>query len=422
MAWAEVLDEESFSVGVATQSTINTAGSSWTWIDCEMPQVSYDAAQVETKRSRRSRGAASKRSTGKVWPRVAVKFRVAGQLAAYAFASDTPGLKSQNLLLDFLGGSSAVTYQAACITTTDANTFSLVTSAGKLGCLIAAREATGVVNAMGFAKTVGSGGPFVTDLFEDLRVVSGSAVARLPTFNAYPSTTAPSPITIRVCGEHVDMERRYIGCILSKASFSYDADWRLWCTAEFIAYGGEPAVRTTGGGGLQVVAETLALEPLVARGGARFVVASNAFTTFNNASVDVDGTPDIRDVELNWEIPHYVATGPTGTEGVYTVVTRSPIVSAAFSVPDISDFHVSSEHFAEAAWRNQSALSLTCYMGDTPGQLCAWSIRSGIVTGFPEPVQVDGIRHRRVNIEAGYWSGDAASTDAGNKSHVFCLG
>lgn len=421
MAWAEVLDEESFSVGVASQSDINTVGSSWVWIDCEMPQVSYDAAQTDTKRSRRARGAGTKRGTGKVWPRVAVRFRVGGQLAAYAYASDTPGLKAQNLLLDFLGGSAAVAYAAANITTTDANTFSLATT-GKLGTLIAAVEASGAVNAMGFAISVGAGGPFVTNLFEDIKVASAAGVARAPTLTLFPSTTAPSSITIRVTGEHADMERRFLGCVLSKATFTFDADWRLYCNAEFVAYGGEPATRTTTGGGLQTVTEVLALEPLVARGGARFVLGSNIFTGFNDATVDADGTCDIRDVELTWEIPHYVATKPTGTEGVSEVVCKSPIISAAFSVPDISDFQTSSQQFGEAAWRAMTNVSLSCYLGDTPGQLLAWRIPAGIVTGFPEVVVVEGVRHRRINIEAGYYNGDAAATDAGNKVHTFALG
>lgn len=427
MSWAEVLDEESFSVGLAPQADINTVGTVWTWIDCEMPQVSYDAAQTDTRRSARSRGSATKRLTGRVWPKLAIRFPVCGQQAlqgatpAYAYSTDTPALKAANLLLGGLGGSFALAYAAADITTTDANTLSLATVA-KMGALVAALEASGAVNAMGFAKSIGTVGPYATNLREDLKVASGASVKRLPTLNLYPSATALTAYTVRVCGEHVDMERKYLGCVPTKASFTFDADWRLYATVELIAYGGEPVVRTTGGGGLQTVTETLALEPLVARGGARFVLGANVFTTLNDATADADGTADIRDVELTWDIPHYVARKPTGVEGVSQIIARPPLISASFSVPDISDFQVGTEHFAEAAWRAQTAVSLSCYMGDTPGQILAWSIPGGIVANFPELVVVEGVRHRRVTLQAYDYTGDAAATDGGNKVHNFALG
>lgn len=413
MAWAEVLDEESFSVGFAPQSDINTVGSSWTWIDCEMPQVSYDAAQTDTKRSRRSRGAGTKRLTGRVWPRVAIRFPMVGQLAAYAFASDTPGLKGANGLLDFMGGSAGIAYQASGVTPSDGNTVTLATSTGKLGCLIAAREASGLVAAMGICKSLSGGGPYTAELFEDMAVQPGSGIARIPSFTIFPSSTAPSSLTIRVTGEHANQEKRYLGCVLSKATMSFDADWRPYWNCELIAYGGE--VRGTSGG-LQTVAECLPLEPLVARGGARFVIGSNVIATLADGTVDADGTCDVRDFELSWEFPHYVARKPTGTEGVKEVIVRSPTQTVAFALPDISDYEVSSAHMGEAAWRNLTELSVSLYMGDTPGQIFSANIPRMIPTAYPEVVMIDGVRHRRFAGEAGAYTADGASTDAGNKS------
>ncbi len=424
MAWAEVLEEDVFSVGVGAQADVNTPAVSYVWIDCEMPQVSHDAAQNDTKRSRRSRGAATPRLSGRVWPRLAIKFPVCGQLAAYAYASDSPGFVAANLLLSgALGGSTALAYQAAGVSPTDGNTVSLITSQGKLGALMAAIESGDAVNAMGFIKSIGSGGPYATNLREDMKAQPGTNVKRAPTLTVYPGATAPPAWTIRVTGEHADMERLYYGCVLTKAPFVFDADWRRPCPAELIAYGGEPSVRDTATGGLQTITETLALEPLVLRGGARYVLGSNIFTGFNDGTVDADGTCDIRNVELSWTIPHYVVPCPTGIEGVSEIVGKSPIIAASFSVPDISDFQTSAdEHFAEAAWRDKTAVSLSCYLGDTPGRLLAWSIPAGLVPSFPETINEDGVRHRRVTLEAGHNAGDEAVTEGGNKIHNFSLG
>lgn len=423
MSWSEILLDGEFTVAFAPQADINTAGSVWTWIDCEMPQVSFDAAQTDTKRSLRSRGAATKNLTGRVWPRVSVRFPLVGQLATYAYASDTPGLKGANGLLNFLGGTAAMAYQAAGLSPTDGNTVSCLTTTGKYGCLIAGREASGAVNAMGFAKNINGVGPFTTDLFEDLKAQPGSSINRLATYTFFPSSTQPSPLTLRITGEHASQEKRYLGCMLSKATITFDADWRPYCTAEYIAYGGE--VRGTSGGlfaGSGSVEECLAIEPLVERGGARFVVGSNVFATLADGTVDADGTCDIRDIEITWDIPHYVATKPPGTQGVKEVLMRSPTISAAFTLPDISDFEVSGAHFAEEAWRNLTEVSFSMYLGDTPGRLFAANLPRLLINQFPEVVMVDGARHRRIQGKCGHYSGDTASTDAGNKVARFAVG
>lgn len=424
MAWSEVLLDDQFSVGFATQANVNTAGSSWTFIDCEMPQVSYDAAQTDTKRTMRARGASTKILTGKVWPKIAIRFPVVGQLSAYAYASDTPGLKGANGLLDCLGGTAAIAYQAGGMSPTDGNTVSLITSQGKYGCLIAGRETSGVVNAMGFAKTIGAGGPYATDLFEDLKAQPGTTIGRLATYNFFPSTTQPSALTLRMCGASTAKEKQFLGCYLTGAKFSFDADWRLYCTVEFTSYGGElPKAELSGsGGGIQTIAECLALEPLVSRGGARFVVGSNVITTLADGTIDADGSCDVRDIEFGWEIDHYVALKPTGRQGVSEVITKSPVFTAAFSVPEISDYEVTAGQFAEEAWRNITEYSFSGYIGDTPGQLFAVNLPRLMPTAFPEPVMVEGALHRRVSGRAVYYSGDTASTDAGNKPARFGLG
>lgn len=415
MAWSEIFKQTAFSVGLAPQSTdINTAGSSWTWINCDMPQISYEPSQTDTKRARQSRGAGTVRGTGKVWPRLSLRFPLHGQAAAYAFASDTPSFVGAMRLLDWLGGTAAVAYQAAGINSTDGNTMSLVTSAGKMGCLIAGREASGAVAAMGFAKTIGSGGPFVTDLFEDMAALPGASIARLPTYTIFPSSTQPQPLTVRVTGEASTQDRRFIGGLPRKVSLTPDQDDRWYATVEMIFYGGEN--RAGGAGGFQTQLDYLAMEPQVGRGMGRWVLGSNVFTSLNDAAIDPDGTCDVRDPEISIEFEHYVSRVGTKGQGAKEVILGQPTITTTMTVPDISDFELSTEQFAEKSWRDLSQVSASLYLGDTPGRLFAFNMPRGNVTVFPDPVWVDDALHRRISLEATNYAGDFASTDAGNKT------
>lgn len=421
MSWADIFKTNAFSVALAPQATdINTAGSSWTWINCDFPQLSYEPSQTDTKRSRQARGAGSVRGTGKVWPRLAIKFPLHGQLSTYAYASDTPSMVGAMRLLDWLGGTAGIAYQAAGINSTDGNTMSLVTSQGKVGCLIAARESSGAVQAMGFAKTIGSGGPYSTDLFEDLAALPGASTGRLPTYTIYPSSTQPQPLTVRVTGEAASQDRRFIGGFPKKITLAPDQDDRWYATCELIFYGGEN--RAGGAGGFQTQLDYLAMEPQLGRGNSRWVLGSNVFTSFNDATVDPDGTCDVRDPEIVIEFDHYVSRVGTKSQGVKEVILGQPTITTSLTVPDISDFEVSTEHFGEKAWRDLTQVSCSLYMGDTPGRLFAYNMPRGNITVWPDPVVVDDALHRRISLEAGPYSGDAASTDAGNKSVRIAVG
>lgn len=419
MSYNDILDENAYSVGIGVETDLNTAAVSFTWIDFESLQVSYEAAQVDTKRARRSRGSATKRLTGKVWPKLTLRFPENGQLSDYDYTSDTPDLKGAMALLEMLGGSSGIAYQAGGMSPTDGNTVSLITSTGKIGCLVAGRESSGLVSAMGFIESLSGAGPFAANLFEDLAVEPGSAIARIPTVTKYPSTTQPGTWTIRVCGEDSGREYQYLGCAVSRARRFYDAEWRPHWEVELISYGGE--VRGTSGG-LQAVTECLMIEPLLERGGSRFVLGSDIFTGFDDATVDADGSCDVRNVELNIAFAHHPSLCPSGRQGVKYVRFRQPDIGVSFSVPDITDFEVSSEPFAESAWRNGTEFALSCYQGDTPGRITAWNTPRLIPSAYPQPVWIDGGRYLNIACEAYHYTGDGASTDAGNKVLRFSQG
>lgn len=417
MSWNEILAEGEFSFAYAPQSTdLVTAGSSWVWCDVEMPQVTPEAVQTDTRRSLSQRGESTPVLAGREWYRISVKFPEQGQLAAYAPASDTPALQGAMGLLNFFGGSAAIAYQAAGIEPLTGNSVSLVTATGKLGALIAGLESGGDVQAMGFVKTLAGAGPFTATLFEDLKAQPGSGIARLPTLTLFPGTDAFVPLTLRLVGTDASQDFRYVGCIPASATRTYDNDRPMW-EVQFVAYSGE--VRGTSGG-LQPCTAVLMNDNILGNG--RHVVASNVFAAYNDGTAD-SGACNVRNLSLSFELPHRISYCPTAPQGVGAVKIGSPVISASFAVPETSDWEdADDEQFAVSAWRAGTRVSLSCYEGDRPGVLHAWAIRSGTVRTMPSPAFIDGVLHHQVELQAGSYTGDGAATDAGNKPFIMAVG
>lgn len=418
MAFSEVFSEGEFSVAFAPQvDAVTPATTGWVWIDCDMPQISPETAQTDTRRSRSQRGASTPVLAGRRWWRMQLRFPEVGQLSTYDHTSDTPAPQGPMApLLDAFGGSAALAYQAAGINPNDGNTIELVTSTGKLGCLVAGVESTGDVQAMGFIRQLSGAGPFTAELFEDLKAEPGAAIARIPTKTYYFGTAAQTYWTFRICGEDVKQDRRYAGGVLQSATRSYEGEQAFW-DVTFVFYAGEHRLAD---GGIRDVVNAKIHDNILGNG--RHVVASNVFTAHDDGTAD-NGTCNVRNLTLAIEWPHRVSYCPTAPEGVNGVKLGSPTVTASFAVPEISDFEDSNgEQFAAAAWADGTAVSVTCYEGDTPGVITAWGIRAGTVRNLPQTTFVDGVLHRQVELQAGIYSGDAAGTDAGNKPLVYAIG
>ena len=417
MSWSEIFGEGEFSFAFARQAVdLVTAGTSWVWCDTDMPQITPEAAQTDTMRSKSQRGSTTPVLAGREWYRISVKFPEQGQLAPYDPTSDTPALVGAMGLLDWWGGSAALTYQAAGVDPVDGKTVTLTTSTGKLGCLVAALESDGTVDAMGFVKSQTGAGPWTATLFEDMKAQPGAGTARLPTLTLFPGTGAVVPYTLRVVGEDAFQDYRYVGCVPVAATRTYEEDRPMW-EVQFVCYAGE--VRGTDGG-LQDHAAVLMNDNILGNG--RHVVASNVFSALNDGTVD-SGTCNVRNLSLSVELPHRISYCPTAPQGVNAVKIGSPIFGASFAVPEISDFEdVADEQFAVSAWRAGTRVSLSCYEGDRPGVIHAWAMRSATVRSLPTMTFIDGVLHRQVEVQAGSYIGDGAGTDAGNKPMIMAVG
>ena len=420
MAWTEILDTDDFSFGYAVQSSgLNTAGTSFVWLDALMPQVTSEVGRVESKRARQSRGAGSRPSVGHVWYTIAVRMKMHGQPDDYDHTTDSPALVGGWKFLEALGGQALVAYAATSLSAAaDAKTLTLSGQA-KLGCLLATAGPSGLVNAMGWVKTITGVGPYDHGLQEDVAALPVLGSDRVPTLTLFPGSTQPSPLTLRVTGGDASQDIRFLGCYLQQLTIAPDQDDVLWGDFTLRCYGGKVEDSS---GGLQTVDGMLALRPMLARGGARIVLASNVLTSLSDGTADPSGTCDVRDLQLSWSFKHYVVRCGSGNEGVGDCIVRAPTVRASFSVPKISDFYDGGENIFERAQLEETDLSFSLYLGNTPGRLFAFRMPAGMVMEWPDWTGKDEGIHLPVVLEAGHYAGDGASTDAGNKTSAIALG
>lgn len=423
MAFANVLDAESFAMAFAPQSSgLQVAGSAWVWFEGTMPQVQIEKSTNETRRSVGARGAGTKRKTGRRWYRITTSVPLHGQPSTYDPTVGSPAAYNVGALhfLAHLGAGISVTYALNGVSpvAADANTVNL-TGAAKNGCLLAYGDGGATpktVRGMGFVKDAAT--PATTQLFEDVGVIPAATDERWPTITYIPSATQPEPFTFRIVGEPTNQDLRFVGCHVSKLTPRVDGE-RLWLDVEFVAYAGRTE---TTSGGLVRPARYLSLDPVLARGGARLVIGSQVIATLNDGTADPTGSCDIRDLATTFEIPHRPVRCDSANEGVSEVTMLSPRISGSLWCPKVSDYEVSGRNIFEAAWEDETSLSLSFYLGDRPGCVFAWQLTAANITDYNFAVNERAMGFN-VSFEAGDdWIGDGASTDAGNTVSRVALG
>lgn len=430
MSWTEIFSEGRFSVGIASQSDIVTAGASWVWVDCEMPQVTYRPMQLDTARSSQSRGSRSAPLPGAVLPVLSIKFPVPAQPSDYDLTADTPaplGLL-EPALAPLTASPATIAYQLNGVSPSDANTVTLNTSSGSMGALLAfATGGTGAAHT-GWISSLTGGGPYTAGLFEDLGVAPTANDERLPTATYYPDTSPTMQSwTLRVVGESAQQDRRYIGFIPESVTFAIEDD-RLVCTIQGPCYGGEDLSNSSGG--LQPLDDIQTLDAVT--GAARYTLASQTATAsnkvvigedLNDGTADPNGSCGLADVSWSIAYKHHAVTAPSQTLGVYDVVIAAVDVTATVAVPVISDYEAASkDNVLTWAWENRSAVSLCCYYGTRAGRLFAQRLPAGKVQAYPERTMINGVEHWKATLRAGHWDGDGSSSGAGQKPYTVAVG
>lgn len=417
MSWQEIAEETQYMVALAPQTTdINTAGSSWEWIECAVFTPENESTQVDTPRGAETFGAWQSPIPGKTFHRLALKGPVKGQIGAFAFASTTPNLYGLSRFLHFLGASNAEPYQAVGIETTGSNGNTVVLKGGDggmYGCLIAARNTDdGLVN-MGFGKSFTGTDPWTWTLRDNMAAVPEDDGGCLATFTQWPARAALTNLayTIRIVFSHISQDRRYIGFIPHQMRLLVEDDVLMW-EVTGVAYGGENA--DGGDGGLEALTALLALQPATSSTRYMFDGGSQAAGT-----ADPTGSCGVRDVVLtiDWGEPKIARGGSlTATsQGVCDVTMSAPTITCDIAVPTISDYENNSKNALVDAYERRAGISMAAYHGNEAGKLIAWSMPSAHPTARPQRRFIDGVEHFACTLRAEAYTGDGSDNEGGDK-------
>ena len=417
MSWQEIAEETQYMVALAPQTTdVNTAGSSWEWIECAVFTPENESTQVDTPRGAETFAAWQSPIPGKTFHRLALKGPVKGQIGAFAFASTTPDLYGLSRFLHFLGGSDALAYQATGVEATgsDGDTIVLKTTSAAYGGLIAARDTdNGLVN-MGFGKSYTGTGPWTWTIRDNMAAVPDDDGGRLATLTQWPARAALTNLayTVRIVFADVNQDRRYIGFIPHQMRLMVEDDVLMW-EVNGVAYGGE--VYDGEEGTLETpLTSLLAMQPATSSTRYMFDGGSQAAGT-----ADPTGSCGVRDVVLtiDWGEPLIARGGSLGdyAQGVCDVTMRAPTITCDLAVPTISDYENNSKNALLDAYERKVGISMAAYHGNEAGKLLAWSMASARPTARPQRRFIDGVEHFACTLRAGPYTGDGGPSDGGNK-------
>lgn len=222
---------------------------------------------------------------------------------------------------------------------------------------------------------------------------------------AYISNDAIVPITIRIIGDNAAFKEAYVGC--------YPVSWK------FTGKAGEPpmiemtweccnVVKYGSGGTLQPLTVTPSQPlPLINTGAARF--------TMGAAGSAMSEYAGIRDFEI--DVTNKLATVPSHSKasGISEVIVVDREVKVKWLHPRASDDTITSGKGPwDSAVLDGTRFQAALYGGNLPGTLISVLLPSLYLAEPAKPVEVDGLLHDELNLRAGTYSSDGASTFAGN--------
>lgn len=419
MALTDLLNLKLCSLGFANQTdTVTAPGGAYTWLRAHDLSLTPEAPVANPQSTVSTRGSSPRNTSGRVWHRLAFKTTMDGQAGDYAFASDTPELAGAWGLLKGMFTETLAAYHATGVSPTDGNTVAL-TNNPAIGSLIAWANSSNVVGGMGYVQSKSGSGPYATTLFEDVPAQPGSGNKQVPTLTLTPVAGRQFQ-AFAIKGEPTAQDISIYGGILLSASPSFDEADNLVIAWEFMCYGRR--ADRGGAGGLQAIADYLTLEPFVGAANGRVVLGSNVFAALNDGTADAEGSCDVRDIAIKYTWTHRPVMLQSIGEGVKDVSVQNCMTEVSFTVPHVTDYEVSALNMFERAFREKTQVSFSLYMGDTPGRLFTFQLPRGQVTAIPGFPEVDGTIARAITITPVDYSGDGASTDAGNKPSRLSIG
>lgn len=410
-----------FSVGFDDQTAYDKkdGGPSYTWIQCELPDVSFNREIEEFELGASTDGVASDFVAGSTHGgTVTLRMPIRGQASGY----DATGAMTENpemkLIKELIGTSVVKGYAdgQGVESGSDANTAELTAGSADVGAFQAWGDTgTKALHLAGWVKS--QAGTTVT-LFED-SIVSAMVDTSdlLPSTTIYPNGGQPTAKTIAIRGSHSTQSLVLIGCIPESGSISLENGKVpvFEVTYRFTAYEYD-----TSDGGLQSATAYTRLSPILGTSYGRvWFGGGNAADDGAGAqagTANTEGTCGIGSFKLDIALDVYEIPCHGSAQGVSTVHVSKRNFTASFTIPALST-HVDAttkDSIFGVSLAQEKGYSLTVQVGKKAGELFAMIIPAAVVTSQPDWGEVDGIQSYTLELQPKEWSGDGSSSDAGN--------
>ena len=219
------------------------------------------------------------------------------------------------------------------------------------------------------------------------------------TVTAYLSNAEPLPLTFRIVGDQTEFGLIFTGCIPQSGSITLNANQTAILEVTFQA-----TLRDWDAtiGGLQTSDAFTRLPPIIGNNGGRIAVGGSQACGLTDVVLSFEHT-------LKW------FECASGAEGYNAVKVVERAWSLSYAVPHASgDTITGGEHQHEYGFEQGVAASVSITVGTTVGRIMSILCPSWHMYEQPTFEDIDGVLYHRLNLRPGEYSGDGASTNAGN--------
>ena len=407
-----------FSVGFADQAAYSAKDNapSYTYLVCEMPDISFNREIEELELGLDSDGVAPQKVVGSTHGGTfTIRMPLRGQASGYdatGTMTETPEIK---LLKELVGTKLDESYVSDDGTTanSDANSIGTIGAVTAGAFAVYGEAGTKTIHATGFVKSQAAG---VATLFEDSIISQVTDDSdRLPSMTLYPNGGQPTAKTFTIKGSDSTQSISLIGCIPESGSISLESGKvpMLEITYRFTAYEYD-----TSDGGLQSATAFTRLSPVLGTSKGRVWIgggnAAGDATGASTGSAQTEGTCGVGSFKLDIALDVYEIPCHGASQGVSTVYVSKRNFTTSFTVPQVST-HVDGTT-KDSIWgvslAQEKGYSVSMQVGAQVGSIFAILIPSAVVTSQPGWGEVEGVQGFTLEMQPQDWSGDTGSAPA----------
>lgn len=414
----DALYSDEFSFGYADQTAYDEEASvTGNWLACTFPNINVERVIFDEPRSTGQVGASAKRGIGKMSGSFTFSAIATSQAVGW---TPSGGPAKTNPVLDLLeelhGASATGAYESAVASVTATGNTLDTGAAKKLGCAYGFGASASAVRGLAWIESLVSSTNY--QLTHDVRALPANDDIIFPLITMYPAAVHPTPKTFRLVGAVASQDIRFVGCFPTQAVITMGPGDQI--IVEF-TYSFSYIVFASSGA-LQALTQYQVIPTLLGRNNARAVVAANILTDYDDGTADPDGACEVTDLKVTLSLEPRPVDCHGGYEGVSAMKGGRRRCMVDFTVPKVAEFESGGLNIFIASLRDQSPLAFALEAGTAAGGL--FGFRSGglIVSKEPGRGVKEGKYGYQVSCDAGIYTGDGASTDAGNKPWVTAFG